>query len=76
METVAEKTKSNETEHMKNIDANNPKAITVFSREAHLRYRSSGLHSKKSDQSEHQEFFGKKGTHTKHHSTLADYPNE
>ena len=31
METVIEKTKSNEKEHSKNIDINNPKAITEFS---------------------------------------------
>ncbi len=31
MEAVAEKTKSNEKEHRKNIDINNSKAITGFS---------------------------------------------
>ncbi len=31
MEIVAEKTKSNEKEHTKNIVINNPKSITAFS---------------------------------------------
>lgn len=46
---------------MKNIDINNRNAITAFSPEAHLIFRSASLFSKQQDQSGHQEQNCKKG---------------
>ena len=40
---------------MKNIDANNPNAITAFSPEAHLIFRSASHLSKRQGQSEYRE---------------------
>ena len=54
---------------MKNIDHDNPNAITAFSPEAHLIFRSASLSLSQLDRSEHQESSCKVDKDTKHLST-------